>query len=170
MNRYGNVLFYFPSKHGKFSCSGVILISCLQINTWRRARLTCCVADMSVGGRLLIFGWAFFLLNNVNLKLLRDSIIFPQYKWERKSIPAFIQSTSSASDSVNTCRLRSNFSNKLRAEIFSLPNGYDTVSQPDSQYQRTKGSRDRKIVRHSVQCWICCLSQKMWILFLEAIF
>ena len=28
--------------------------------------------------------------------------------------------------------------------------------------QRTKGSGDRIIVRHSVQCWNCCLSQKMW--------
>ena len=28
--------------------------------------------------------------------------------------------------------------------------------------QRMKGSEDRKIVRHSVKCWICYLSQKMW--------
>jgi len=27
-NRYGNALFYFPYKHGKVSCRGIILISC----------------------------------------------------------------------------------------------------------------------------------------------
>jgi len=132
MNRYGNVLFYFSSKHGKVSCRGVILISCSPDKHLKTSMFDMLyIADLSVGGRLLNFEWAFFLLNNVNLKLLRDFIIFPQYKWERKSIPAFIQSTSSASGSVNTCRLKSNFSNKLRAEIFPLPNGYDTVSQPD---------------------------------------
>jgi len=31
----------------------------LQISTWRRARLTCSIADLSVGGRLLIFGGSF---------------------------------------------------------------------------------------------------------------
>ena len=61
----------FHPNMERLVAGGSFWSAALQISTWRRARLTCSIADLSVGGRLLIFGGSFFLLNNVNLKLLR---------------------------------------------------------------------------------------------------
>ena len=100
---------------------GASLSAARHSRTCRRARLMCSAAHSLVGGRLFILGGSFFLMNSVHLKSLRDSTASPQYRKERKRIPASIHSCSFAVSSVNTFKWRFILFIKLIADILPFP-------------------------------------------------
>jgi len=99
----------------------------------RWARLMCCTAASSVGGRLFILGGSFFLLNIEHLRLARDVIPLPPYSFDKKERPSSIHASSLATGFTNSLRVTSEFRTKLIAFIF-LPKGYETLSHPESAW------------------------------------
>ena len=130
---------------------GVTWSAALQIRTCRRARLTCCTAASSVGGRLFILGGSFFLLTIEHLRLARDVIPLPPYSFDKKERPSSIHASSVAAGFTNSLRvITSEFRTKLIAFIYFLPKWYETLSHPESAWAASRPTFCAKNRNHTL--------------------